>query len=401
MTFFLFAKQLVDMLYQYHTLDYIMVVLVFLLLIYQVALVRPNIRKRFMLTDGIVIVLGLLLTITFLRSGNGYQAYFKVMSAFLIYFVGRVYYDRIKECYGVLTLSAYLVVYINLLVRFRHFGLEFMKVQDAGGDLYYYDTDMAFAMILAMVFIAMFGKNTVFKLITIFVVCPYMVFWSDAGIQMVLMLAVYAIMAIYLLELVINNKKLAGILLTVIILGLLGTITVIYMPVLGFEKPELIVNLFQGKLLNNSNMYSRYAEWKMVLDSCGRQGILENLFGSGMGAGISILSLYIKIFYSLGYVGLLLVFMMIISIMYYVMKVEDRKTFYLAVIMAVLLLGSGVTVNSMEATQMSWFPLLFSGMVISSVQVDKEKSERGDQYAGDCNWDNQAFDTDESVNAQR
>ena len=398
MTFFLFAKQLVDMLYQYHTLDYIMVILVFLLLIYQVALVRPNIRKRFMLTDGIVVALGLLLTITFLRSGNGYQAYFKVMSAFLIYFVGRVYYDRIKECYGVLTLSAYMVVYSNLLVRFYHFGLAFIKVQDAGGDLYYYDTEMAFAMILAMVFIAMFGKNTVLKLITIFVVCPYMVFWSDAGIQMVLMIAIYAIMAIYLMELVINNKKLAGILLTIIILGLLGIVTVIYMPVLGFDDPELIINLFQGNFFNNSNMYSRYADWKMILDSYGSQGILASLFGSGMGAQISIQSLYIKIFYSLGYVGLVLAFMMIISIMYYVTKVDDRKTFYLAVIMAVLLLGSGVTVNSMEATQMSWFPLLFSGMVISSVQVDKEKSDREEQYACNYNGDDQAASADESVN---
>ncbi len=87
MTFFLFAKQLVDMFYQYHTLDYMMVILVVLLLIYQVALVRPDIRKRFMLTDGIVILLGLLLTITFWRSGNGYQIYFKVLSSFLIYFV--------------------------------------------------------------------------------------------------------------------------------------------------------------------------------------------------------------------------------------------------------------------------------------------------------------------------
>ena len=64
--------------------------------------------------------------------------------------------------------------------------------------------------------------------------------------------------------------------------------------------------------------------------------------------------------------------MLIISIMYYVMKVDDRKTFYLAVILAVLLLGSGVTVNSMESTQMSWFPMLFAGMVISSVQVEGE-----------------------------
>ncbi|NBH26610.1 hypothetical protein D3Z60_12500 [Lachnospiraceae bacterium] len=384
MTFFLFAKQLVDMFYQYHTLDYMMVILVVLLLIYQVALVRPDIRKRFMLTDGIVILLGLLLTITFWRSGNGYQIYFKVLSSFLIYFVGRVYYDRIKECYGVLTMAAYLVIYANLLVRIRRFGAAVFQVRDAGGDLYYYDTDMAFAMILAMVFITMFGKNTVFKLFTVFAVCPYMVFCSDAGIQMVLMIAVYAIMAIYLMELVVNHKKLSGILLTVIILGLLMIVAVIYMPVLGFENPELIVNLFHGKFFNNSNMYTRYAGWKMILDSCQKEGVLAHLFGTGMGAEIGIQSLYIKIFYSLGYIGLALAFMLIISIMYYVMKVDDRKTFYLAVILAVLLLGSGVTVNSMESTQMSWFPLLFSGMVISSVQVDEEKAEGEGAYA--CNY---------------
>ena len=86
-----------------------------------------------------------------------------------------------------------------------------------------------------------------------------------------------------------------------------------------------------------------------------------------MGAEYSIQSLYLKIYYTLGYVGIGL--SLLTSILYYVMRVEDRKTFYLAVILAILLLGSGVTVNSMESTQMSWFPMLFAGMVISSVQA--------------------------------
>ena len=55
--------------------------------------------------------------------------------------------------------------------------------------------------------------------------------------------------------------------------------------------------------------------------------------------------------------------------------------------MAVLLLGSGVTVNSIESTQMSWFPLLFSGMVVSSVQVEKEKTGGEGEYACDYNGD--------------
>lgn len=375
MAFFLFVKQFVDMLYQYQALDYVMVIMVLLMLIYQTALVRPDIRKRFMLTDGVIILLGLLLTITFIRSGSGYQPYFKVMSAFLVYFMGRVYYDRIKECYGTLAFAAYLIVYINFLVRIARFGITLTKVADAGGDLYYYDTDMAFAMILAMVFIAMFGRNTVFKLFTIFIVCPYMVFYSDAGIQMVLMIAVYGIIFVYVMELVLRNKKFTGILLSVMILGLLGIVAIIYMPVLGFDNPEFVTDLFNSRFLNNHNMYSRYAEWKRVLDSCKEQGLFVKLFGTGMGTEIHIRSLYIKTFYALGYVGLGLALLLIISIMYYVTKVEDRKTFYLAVIMAVLLLGSGVTVNSMESTQMSWFPLLFSGMVISSVQVESEKSD--------------------------
>ena len=375
MAFFLFVKQFVDMLYQYQALDYIMVIMVLLMLVYQTALVRPDIRKRFMLTDGVILLLGLLLTITFIRSGSGYQTYFKVMSAFLVYFMGRVYYDRVKECYGTLSFAAYLIVYINFLVRIARFGITFTKVADAGGDLYYYDTDMAFAMILAMVFIAMFGRNSVFKLFTIFIVCPYMVFFSDAGIQMVLMIAVYAIIFIYVMELVLRNRKFTGILLSVMILGLLGIVTVIYMPVLGFDNPEFVINLFRSRFLNNQSMYSRYAEWKMILDRCKGQGLFAALFGIGMGTEIPIRSLYIKIFYSLGYVGLGLALLLIISIMYYVTKVEDRKTFYLAVIMAVLLFGSGVAVNSMESTQMSWFPLLFSGMVISSVQVESDKEE--------------------------
>ncbi|MDE6814415.1 MAG: hypothetical protein K2P13_13035 [Lachnospiraceae bacterium] len=372
MTFFLFVKQFVDLFYQYQALDYIMVVLVLLLLVYQTALVRPDIRRRFMLTDGIVLVLGFQLTVIFIRSGNGYQTYFKVLSAFLIYFVGRIYYDRIRECCKVLTLASYMVVYMNLAVRVSRFGTALLKVRDAHGDLYYYDTDMAFAMILAMVFITMFGKGTVFKLFTVFAVCPYMVFFSDAGIQMVLMIAVYAILAIYLLELILNKKKPSGILLTLIFLGLMGIVALIYMPVFGFEDQELIVGLFHGRFLNNQNMYSRYAGWKEILETAGAQGLTSRLFGTGMGAEVVIRSLYIKIFYSLGYAGLVLVALLIVSIMYYVTRVEDRKTFYLAVIMAVLLLGSGVTVNSMESTQMSWFPMLFAGMVISSVQVEGE-----------------------------
>ncbi len=375
MTLFLFVKQLVDMLYPYRILDYIMVVFVLLLLVYQTALVRPDIRKRITLSDGIVLLLSLFLTVSFFRTMKGYQIYFKVLSAFLVYFMGRIYYDRIKECYGALVSASYLVIYLNFLTRLRHFGLALTRVSNAEGDLYFSDTDMAFAMILAMVFIVMFGRNTLLKVITAFVICPYMVFFSDAGIQKMLMGAVYVILVIYLMELIFRKRKLSGTLLVVMLAGLLGVVAIIYLPVMGFERVDLVVGLFRGSLLDQSNMYSRYKDWQAVLEICGSQGMAEKLFGINMGADIVVQSLYIKIIYALGYVGIALAALLIANVMYYVVKVEDRKTFYLAVILAVLLLGSGVTVNSMEVTQMSWFPLLFSGMVISSVQVEKESGK--------------------------
>ena len=371
MSFFLFIKQFVDMLYPYQILDYGMVILVILLLAYQIALVRPDFRSHFSITDAIMSAYGILLTVSWLRSAGGYQTYFKVMSAFLLYFVGRIYYDRIKECYGSLVLASYLIVYLNLGKRICNFGIKLWLVKDAGGDFYYNDTDMAFALILAMVFIAMYARNSIIKLITIFIVCPYMVFFSDAGIQMALMLAVYAVIGIYIVELVLRNQRISGALLTIMVIGLLGVVVLLYAPVIGVIDKESVAGIFGSRLFDLGNMYSRYGEWQRILQKCANGSVLQHVFGIDLGSQLVIQSMYIKIYYATGYCGLLLALSAIISVMHYVVKVEDRKTFYLTVIMAILLLGSGVAVNSMESTQMSWFPMLFAGMVISSVQAQK------------------------------
>ncbi len=371
MSFFLFIKQFVDMLYPYHFLDYGMVILVVLLLGYQIALVRPNMKRHFSVTDSIMLILAATVTFSWLRSDGGYQTYFKVLSAFLLYFVGRIYYDRIKECYSALVFASYGIIYLNLGKRIWNFGWKLWLVKDAGGDFYFNDTDMAFAVILAMVFISMYARNSILKLFTIFIICPYMVFYSDAGIQMALMLAVYAVIGIYILELIVRNKKISGLLLTIMITGLLVAVLLLYAPVIGIFEKNNIAGLFESSFFDLGNMYSRYAKWGEILQECADGTWFQHFFGTDIGAHLIIQSLYIKIFYAIGYCGLLFTVLAIISVMYYVVKVEDRKTFYLAVIMAILFLGSGVAVNSMESTQMSWFPMLFAGMVISSVQVQR------------------------------
>ena len=373
MSVFLFLKQIVDVLYPYHWLDYMMVIMVGIALLYQIMLVRPDIKKHTTFSDVMIVLFTVLLTISFAKDISAYGIYVKVLSAFLMYFVGRIYYDRIKECTGALVTSAYLVVYFNLIHRLYCFGTDFLQVKNAGGDLYYYDTDMAFAMVLAMIFIGMYGKNSLRKYFTLFFVCPYMVLFSDAGIQKVLMMVVFLLMLLYLMDKALGKKKIVNLCLSVAIVGLLCLIVLLMLPV--FIGEGGIPGSGAGEsILSIENMNDRYVKWQAVWEEFKGVGIGSGLFGVKLSASIG--NLYLKTLYSTGAAGLLLLFALIASIVYYVVQIEDRKTFFVTILLMVMLLGTGLTVASMEATQMSWFPMMFAGMVISSVQVkDLEQAE--------------------------
>lgn len=375
MSLFLFMKQIVDVLYPYHWLDYLMVIMVIIALIYQILLVRPDVKNNGTLSDVIMLLFTALLTFSFIKNRDAYGIYVKVLSAFLMYFVGRIYYERIKECSGALVSASYIVVYVNFFYRLYCFGTDFLKVSNAEGDLYYYDTDMAFAMILALCFIGMFGRNTLRKYVTIFLVCPYMVLFSDAGIQKIFLAVVVFLMLLYLMEKVTEKRKLANGILLVTVLGLLCMIAVLMLPVVTGRTDRFFDIVTNNRILNAENMYIRYERWREVWLEFTSAGMTEKLFGMELATHIE--SLYLKTIYAVGIVGLVMFFVFVISVTYYVMKIEDRKTFYITVLLAVMLLGTGATVNSMEATQMSWFPLMFSGMVVSGHKSGRMRGSNG------------------------
>lgn len=367
MSVFLFLKQIVDVLYPYHWLDYMMVIMVGVALIYQILLVRPNVKKSITTSDILIVLMVILLSVSFLKDIDAYGVYVKVLSAFLMYFVGRIYYERIKECTGALVTSAYLIVYMNFFYRLYQVGMSgIFKVTNAGGDLYYYDTDMAFAMILAISFIGMYGRNILGKYITIFLVCPYMVSFSDAGIQKILLVVILFLMFLYMLEKVTGKKRITNSLILICILGLLCLIVALILPVFMGENDINLGGFANGSILNKKNMYARYEQWQGILTGLEGADLVTKLFGINL--LIQAGSLYLKTLYSLGIMGILLLVAFIVSVIYYVVQIEDRKTFYVMVLLTVMLLGTGATVDSMEATQMSWFPMMFAGMVISSVQ---------------------------------
>ncbi|WP_155839573.1 hypothetical protein [Butyrivibrio proteoclasticus] len=347
-----------------------MVILVVGMLAYQYLLIRPDIKSSIRPADVVVLLLMLLLSVSFLRDVSAYQAYIKVMSAFLLYFMGRLYYDRILECDDALSLSSYLIIYINFIYRLFVFGIRFFSVTNANGDLYYYDTDMAYAMILAFIFIAMFARNSVFKYVTMLLVCPYMIFWSDADIQQLMFVLIFIVLLIYIVEIALRKRAFAMASMAILLVLLVSCVVFIHLPMITMNS-DGIRNLFDEKpFLNFTNMESRYSDWQSVFDIRKPTSVIEMLFGISFNTTLPLRSFYLKAFFTTGVVGIILGIVLIALTFIAATKNEERKSFYVTIMLAILMLGSGVTVNTMETTQMSWFMMLFAGMVISA----KDKS---------------------------
>ena len=374
MSIFLFLKQIVDILYPYQWLDYMMVALAIVALVYQLMLVRPSVKGKVTLSDCCICILLILFAIAFVRKdGTDYANFVKVLSAFFMYFVGRIYYERIQECESALSLSAYIVVYANFIHRIFHYGLDLFTVKNAEGDLYYYDTDMAVAMLIALSFIAMYARNNLRKFFTMFVVIPYMVMYSDADVQKILLFALFGIMILYVLEMAGVKRKFSDFMLGAAVVGLLVAVIILISPVFTGSENNFLVEVLYGGSISAQNIYSRYDGWRTVWQSISESSLLIKFFGLGLATDISVYSLYLKTLYVLGLLGLILMFIFISSVIYYVMQVEDRKTYYVTVLLAVMILGTGLLTNSIEATQMSWFPMMFAGMVVSSVQAERRQ----------------------------
>ena len=366
MTFFLFFKQIVDMLYNLKWLDGIMVLLVLVMLVYQYHLTRPDIKKMICSADIIVATLIILFTISFLKDVTQYLTYIKVLSAFLIYFLGRMYYERILECSEALSSAAYLIIGLNFLHRVFTYKTSFFSVQNANGDFYSCDTEMAFAMVLGFIFIGMFARKSIKKIITMLIICPLMIINSDAGIQTILFAVILFVMLMYVIEIALQKKRLAMIGLSLIITGLLIVVFLVHMPLITSDSNQIWVVLGNNHLLSAAHMDSRISEWKAIFDSKRPNSILEILFGLNLTTSAPLNSMYLKTYYSMGLTGILLTLALIIRTFLAANKGDDRKSFYLTVMTAILVLGSGVATNSMERLQMSWFIMLFTGMVISA-----------------------------------
>lgn len=390
MPIFLFLKQLVDMFYQYQFLDYGLVIAAVVLLFYKLYKDKYTL-KDINYVDITIVALAVAITLAFLRDMSGYKVYFKILSGFLIYFLGRAYQKEIMEQGRVLAAASYIIVYANF--AYRMVRQDFQIFLDASretelnlGEFYYYKADMGVAMIIAVIFIYAFSEIKWLKWTTLFVICPYMVFYSGARMQQVALGIIYFIVILNQVEkktgkeFKLNWKLFAG-MAGVLVLAV-AVLTIL--PLIPAFRERFGANFgfdFSQGIFSERLMHSRHEIWGGILQYFHEQPFFTWLFGIDLvsehlhnSAELASHCTYIRVLYAAGYVGLFLFLGLIGEALVLVSKLKDRKLFYIMMELWAMYLVNGISLAAIEFTQMSWFPMLFLGVTVSTVIGRKEEA---------------------------
>lgn len=371
------------MLYRWKILDVGMVLFALGLLCFQLVKKKKNlpIRKRLIISDYVILFLAVLYVIAWLRNTEYLANFVKVESAFLVYFLGRVYGEAIFSYGRVLAGVGYGVVYANFVYRFIQFGCKFtVGVGEEGllnsGGFYYYKTDLAVALLLAAVFIFFFSKCRILKWITVFPVVGYMIFYSGARMEMAVLLVLYLMMILYT---VLKRTKRPFYFSSTSIKILTGAIllftglTFVVIQFLPFENFSFSVYNEKGELtILEKIFHSRHVIWWNVLHFFRDQSFLTRSFGIDLGSeylhsvvGDRAHSLYVKQLYATGYWGCLSLAFFVTRLIHNIGITMNRKSAYVVCCLWMIFLLVGISIESMEYTQMSWFPMIFAGALFS------------------------------------
>ncbi len=393
MTTFLFLKQFVDMLYQYQILDYGMVLFAVALLGYKIQKdkVYVNIKEKIRVIDVTVLLLAVLYGLAFLRNMSFYGVFFKVLSAFLMFFLGRVYGKEILKHGKWLALAGYFVIYANFIYRCYLFGGKLFVSEELvqkgildTGALFYYKTDLAVGIILASVFVYAFSENRYLKWFTIILVTGYMVFYSNARTGMLLLVAEYLLIGICEVAKrrgrIKISDKIAKMLVAMIFIIIVATFIFIQLFVKGNTTFQPNIRNEAGEItLMEMLFHSRHVIWWEVTQYFSEQNFFTRLIGIDLGTeylhnstGARMHSMYFKLLYAVGYIGVLLFAVFITSILSQLTRCKNDKLGYISIALLLVFMIMGLTIESLELTQMSWYMMLFCGAVFTAgAEIDE------------------------------
>ena len=379
-----FLKPIFDMFYAYQVLDYALLLLSIVLFL--MALQRIG-RHVYSIDLCVLLIMGTL-TGTFLRTASGFSVYVKMVSAYMMYFIGRGFFAGKEKCKRYLLISQIIVICANFAWFAMGKGFVIWGNANTFKGLYFYKTDLAIAMVQALCTVLYFARGWGVRFATICATAS-MIVLSNSRAAIIIFLMVLLLYALYKWEHITGKRLIVD---TKLILGggtavfamLLLTVGILSLPI--FDSRDFITFDLKN-LFSTSNLQGRDNVWAGILTKFNAANTFEKFFGIDFVSDVwtslkeetfDSHNSYIKIMYSTGYVGLSLFVLFAILYIRRLNKVNDRSLSYFSLTCSAVFLLQSISQASIAFTQMTWIWMLFVGISVSesvnsSALHDREK----------------------------
>lgn len=373
-------KLVSDMLWQFALLDMLLLVLALIAL----AIHLPRFKVSYGLIDAVMVILLTLLTLSFARSESGFEIYIKMASAFVMYFVGREYYETFDDVVSGIKAASLVVLAACILSFVTGQGFQIWGSARTFTGPYYFKTDLACAMGVILIAALYYAKNRALQIV-VSVCCLLFIVASNTRAYYVIALVILLLYLLYRVKIKVTTRL-------VIIAGLSLLAALFFLNWLFstgiFGQLGFITFHFDSlsDLLNESNTQGRNVIWEVLLGRIHQQGLLGELFGVDLSSDIVVVngssygshSLYIGLLFNIGAIGLAIFLLVMIAVARAVMAMStvDARRAYLLLSFLFQFLVSGLSVHVLQYTGNSWIPMLLFGMAVSLSRAGVPKKAR-------------------------
>lgn len=373
-------KLFADMLPQVHVLDYVALGGVIVAL---VIAVRDLVRVHMGSCDFIAVVLILIIAVNAYLDQAGVVIAIKMASAFALYFLGKSIWRSFNNCLHILTYATMIVVVINFGLLVMGKGFQAWGGASTFSGAYYFKTDLANAMALAVALSLFNGKPNAKLRFGILMMASAMLLLSNAR-------AYYFIWAAMIFLYIQMRRGKRVTIRTVALLVVLVVAMLFLLRALGnselFRHFGFISFQFNNiaELFNGSNTQGRNLVFAAQLEKVMNSSLPAQLFGNGFtgdsvyvnGTFYGAHSLYVGTLFNLGIVGLVLFLFFMVTLIVRAAKIESLSMRYLIISLAVIFMVSGLSVDVLQYTANSWVPFFFLGYAdtVSRKQSDFQYS---------------------------
>ncbi|MBQ8892256.1 MAG: O-antigen ligase family protein [Bacilli bacterium] len=365
---FWFLKFIFDMFYLQKIFTISITVFALLLFIFTIR----NTKIKFKLVDLFAIIMVLLFTLSFFKSTAYYIDYLKILSAFILYFLGRLLFANDEKVSKTITYSLFIVFIINLIVCLIGKGSLTWGNSNTLRGLYYFKTDFACMLVSFLVFwLWNYNKSKLIKCLIVFITLGLIIL-ANARIYYLIAALILIMYLFYTKNKKIFSLKTAVTLLISIVVVIFGIQLMSNLSI--FRERNLIsldINSYDD-LLNASNTQGRNVVWEVLLRSFNNQNLLTRTFGTGLSfykdygyKGFTEHSTYIKVLLNTGYVGIIIFTLFIINIFNNISKVKNKKIEYISFLLLITFLISGISSPTLLYVNTSWLPMFYSGLCVS------------------------------------